>query len=251
MSIGDGFRLHSIDHLSASSLNSAATQLPLWLMERLLNRKVPVGCAAHRGTAIEAGVTVGLLYPETPIQQCQNVALDKYDSLTALSGDSRRQQERDAVEPTVAVALAELRAYGIPDEVQQRIEKPLADGLPALIGYLDFGWTSHGVTMDLKTSLRLASDISSSHGRQVAGYVRNTNRQGRVAYATPKKIGVYPLDRVDDRFSEMVNIAMRLDKFLAISRDPEELAAMLIPDADHFFWNSPTAEMARREVYGM
>lgn len=251
MAIGDGYRLHGIDHLSASSLNSAATQLSLWTLERLLHRKVPVGAAAHRGTAVEAGVTVGLLYPDKPIPECQAIAVQKYDELTALSGDHRRQQEREAVEPTVETALVELRAYGIPDEVQARIERPLGEGLPPLVGYLDFGWSSVGITMDLKTSLRLASDISTAHGRQVAGYVHQTNRQGRVAYCTPKKIGVYALDRVEERFAEMVNIATRLDKFLAISKDPEELAGLLIPDADHFYWSHETATAARREVYGL
>lgn len=245
-----GFELHGIDHLSASSLNTAAAQLPLWIMERLLKRSAPVGAAAHRGTAIEAGVQVGLLYPEHEVEKCQDVALLKYDSLTALSGDHRREQEREAVQPTVATALAELRQYGIPDEVQFRIEKPLGEGLPPLIGFIDFGWSRHGITLDLKTSLRLTSDISTAHGRQVAGYVYGTNRQGRVCYATPKKIGVYPLDRVEERFGELVNIAHRLDRFLSISKDPEELAALVIPDADSFYWSHPTALQHRREVYG-
>ena len=245
-----GFALHGIDHLSASSLNSAATQLPIWIMERLLNRKSPVGCAAHRGTAIEAGVQVGLLYPDKSIEDCQQIAIQRYDGLTAMSGDPRRQQERDAVSPTVEKSLAELRQYGIPDEVQHKIEKPLGDGLPHLIGFVDFGWTQHGITLDLKTSLRLTSQISTAHGRQVAGYIHQTNREGRVAYCTPKKVGVYPLDRPDERFDELRIIAQRLDRFLSISKDAAELAALVIPDADHFYYNEPTAAANRREVYG-
>jgi hypothetical protein len=249
-SIGDGFRRHNIDHLSASSLNAAATQLPAWIAERLLGHKIPVGAAAHRGSAIEAGVTQGLLFPEYPVADCQSHAATQYSALTAFSLDTRREQEREAVTPTVAVALAELRQYGVPDMVQTRIEKTLYDGLPPLIGFLDYGWTATATVVDLKTSLRLASDISTAHGRQVAGYVHGTNHTGRICYATKAKCAVYIVDRIDERFNELVEIALRVDRFLGISSDPAELAAMLPVDADHFFWNNPEASRIRREVYG-
>ena len=140
-----GFELHRIDHLSASSLNTAAAQLGVWVLERLLDKRAPVGAAAHRGSAIEAGVVLGLLYPEKPAIECGEVALEKYESLVALSGDPNREKERDAVAPTVLTVLAELRQYGIPDQVQRRIEKPLADGLPPLLGFSDIEWTRHGL----------------------------------------------------------------------------------------------------------
>ena len=253
----NGFEKHGIDHLSPSSLNSAATNLPLWVLERLLKRKAPVGAAAHRGTAIEAGVTVGLLYLSHGIEQCQAIALDKFDELVkvpAMLGLTPEapgiDKEREAVAPTVAVALEELRDYGMPDELQAKIERVLDEDLPPLIGFIDFGWSRHAITLDLKTSLRLPSEISTAHGRQVAAYVTGTNREGRVAYVTPKRVGVYSLDRVEDRFNELRLIAQRLNRFLLVSADPMELAGLLIPDTGHFFWSHPDAEAARREVYG-
>ena len=99
----------------------------------------------------------------------------------------------------------------------------------------------------MKTQLRLSSDISTNHGRQVAGYVYQTNSQGRICYATPKKIGVYELDRVEERFGELVTIARRLERFLAVSADPLELAAMVMPDPDSFYWSHPIAAANRRE----
>jgi hypothetical protein len=245
-----GFTLHGIDHLSASSLNTAAAELGVWLLERLLDKRAPVGAAAHRGTAIEAGVVMGLLYLDKPVSECQALAVEKYDSLTALSGDPNRDKEREAVAPTVEVALKELRPYGQPTHTQRRIEKPLGDGLPPLLGFSDIEWEQHGIVLDLKTQLRLSSDISANHGRQVAGYVHQTNSQGRVAYCSPKKIGVYPLDRVDERFQELVTIARRLDKFLSISSDPAELAAIVMPDPDSFYWSHPIAKANRIETFG-
>ena len=50
-----GLALHGIAHLSPSSINAYVAQPAAWLMERLLQRRAPVGSAAHRGTAVEAG----------------------------------------------------------------------------------------------------------------------------------------------------------------------------------------------------
>ena len=49
------FDRHGIDHLSVCQLNLWAAAPAIWVMERLLGRRAPVGAAAHRGTAVEAG----------------------------------------------------------------------------------------------------------------------------------------------------------------------------------------------------
>ena len=117
----NGFQRHGIGHLSASSINTFAAEPALWIMERLLKRRGPVGCSAHRGTAGEAGIVHGLLDPRAEVAECQAIALAEYDRLTALSGDPKRAKEREALPGIVATGLAELRQYGVPDEVQKRI----------------------------------------------------------------------------------------------------------------------------------
>ncbi len=203
----DPFARFNITHLSASSLNSWAAQPALWVIERLMNMRAPMNCAVHRGSAIEAGVTEGLLNPTKPVSECQDVAIARYDSLTAPSNDPNRAKEREAVSPSVAVALYELRQYGVPDKVQTKIERQMADIPVPLIGYLDYGYTAHGLVVDLKTSLRLTSEISVAHARQVAGYVANTNMTGRVAYVTPKKIGVYVVENPEQHMEAMLSNA--------------------------------------------
>jgi hypothetical protein len=255
MTLREAYLAHGIDHVSASSLNTYVHEPALWLMERLLQKKAPVGAAAHRGTGIEAGVTVGLLYPDKPVHECQQLAIEAFDVEAAkndgLTRDPKFDQERDAVKPTVAIALAELRRYGIPDRVQDRVDRVLDEDLPPLWGYLDYGWTRHGIIIDLKTQLRLASDVSDGHARQVAAYVYGTNYEGRICYATPKKCGVYVVEDVPLRFAELREIAIRLGRFLALSKDPQELAGLLVPDADHWMWNNQTAKDHRIEVYGL
>lgn len=245
------FERHGIAHLSASSLNSYAMQPALWVMERLLKHAAPVGAAAHRGSAIEAGVAYGLINMSKQVRECQATAMDTYDKLTALSGDPNRAKEREAVAPTVETALTELCRYGTPDQYQAKIEKYLDDVPVPLTGYLDFGWTEHGIILDLKTELRLSSEIKNAHARQVAVYIHNTNYEGRVCYATPKKLAVYKLENPKEHIEALRQIALRLQRFLAISNDPHELAALVVPDVDHWLWNNPLAAASRREVYGM
>lgn len=246
----DGFALHGITHLSASSINAYATDLGLWCMERLMKMKTQVGCAAHRGTAIEAGVSAGLLDPSLPIEVAQAIAIQEYAKLTAFSSDPKREQEREAVEPSVAVAIDELRKYGIPDMVQYKIEKRLPDVSIPLIGYIDFGWSQHGIILDLKTALKLSSTIANGHARQVAGYIYETNFEGRVCYTTPKKLAVYQLTDAERRINEVVQIAHRMNKFLSLSSDAKELTSIIVPNYDHFFWNNSVTRENGRLLYG-
>lgn len=246
----NAFATHGIAHLSASSLNLFAAEPALWCMEKLLKKRGPVGCAAHRGTAAEAGIVHGLLNPGAEAEACQAVALAEYDKLTVLSGDPRRAKERDAVPAIVASALPELRQYGIPDEVQAKIETRL-DGVPIpFIGYVDLGWSGHGITLDIKSQLRLSSEISAGHARQVGLYIHGTNREGRVAYCTPQKIGVYRLNDAADHVAAMANIAKRLEAFLSFASDKAALIAAVCPNWDSFYWSDPTTRAMGREVFG-
>lgn len=247
----NGFQRHGIAHLSASSINTFAAEPAIWIMERLLKKRGPVGCSAHRGTAGEAGIVHGLLNPKAEVAECQAIALAEYDRLTALSGDPKRIKEREALPGIVATGLAELRQYGVPDEVQKRIEVTLPDVPVPFLGFADIGWSAHGVTLDIKTQLRLNSEISTAHARQVALYIHGTNREARVSYITPAKIGVYRLDNAADHIAALTNIAQRMERFLSISSDPAELAAIVVPDIESFYYADPTTRALARETYGL
>lgn len=112
--MASSFEIHGIDHLSASSVNLFIAQPALWCASYLMGKRPPVGPAAHRGTAIEAGVEAGLFDPELPLGECQRIAGEKFHTLTRLSADARIEKERDTIAPSVEVALAELRQYGVP-----------------------------------------------------------------------------------------------------------------------------------------
>lgn len=137
---------------SPSSLNLFAAQPSMFVLERVLGIRQPVGAPVHRGTAVEHGVTIGLMDPKATIDLCIESATQKFDTISALSGDPRRDDYRAAIPAMVESALKELRPYGIPSGTQGFVEwRPEGLKLP-IVGYYDFEWAEHGIVVDLKTT---------------------------------------------------------------------------------------------------
>ncbi len=249
------FERHGIDHLSASSINLFVAEPAMWAMQKLMGRKSSVGAAAHRGTSIEVGVEMGLFEPDAPIEACQELAQARFNQLTVLCGDPNRDKEFAAIAPSVAIALKELRQYGVPSAAdgarQHRIETPIEGvGVP-FVGWLDFWFQDHAIIVDLKTQLRLSSKISDPHARHGAIYqAAHGNAEIRFAYVTPQKIGVYRLDDPRTHLNAVAHIAQSIERFLGLCDDPEELTRSLSPNFDSFYWNDPTTRALGREVWG-
>ena len=249
------FEQHGIGHLSASSINLYAAEPARWVLQYLFGHRSPPGAAMARGLAAEAGIEHGLFDPSATLEDCLAIALVDFDRRTALSGDPNKQKERDAIPGMVEVALAELRQYGVParpaDGRQHKIEVTL-EGVPVpCIGYLDFDYPQHGITIDLKTQHRLASSISTGHARQGAIYAKaKGNFEMRFAYTTSKKIGVYVLEDPATHMRAVENIAQRIGRFLSISTDKHELAGIVAPDYESFYWSGQATKAAGKELYG-
>jgi len=231
---------------SPSSLNLFCASPSMFVLEKVLGRRQPVGSPAHRGTAVEDGVTVGLLNPDASIEACTDAAFKTYDRVTALSGDKRRAEYRATIPDMVKSALEELRPYGIPTHTQQFVSwKPEGLAYP-IVGYLDYRWEQHGILVDLKTTEKLPSSIKIPHARQVALYATMTgdNVDARLTYCTPKKRATYQLENTRDHLSALHQIALRCEAFLALSEDPEFFKSITIPDLDSFYWGGPARQLA-------
>jgi len=154
----------------------------------------------------------------------------------------------------------ELRQYGVPDGYQEKIEIRLDDVAIPLIGFIDWRFSGHGLIVDLKTTERFPSQIGDAHGRQGAVYASAHGNYGmRFAYAKPapgktdkRQVTVYEMSGDDIRrhLSALRAIALSLGRFLAVSNDARELAGLIVPDFDSFWWSDPTARIAGREVFG-
>lgn len=232
-----------LPHYSPSSLNLFCASPSMFVLEKVLGVRQPVGSPAHRGTAVEAGVTAGLMEPEKPLPECIKIAEQKYDQITALSSDARRAEYRETIGGMVTSALEELRPYGVPSQTQGKIEwRP--EGLNApILGYFDFHWGDHNITVDLKTTEKLPSAVKVPHARQVALYVTSNNADARAAYVTPKKRATYRIDNINDHRFALHQIALRCERFLSLSDDPEFFVGITAPDFESFYWGGPARQV--------
>lgn len=260
--MSNAFERHGIGHLSASSLNLWAAEPALWIMERLLGRRVAPGLPAARGKAVEAGVNAGLFDPGLAVEACVAEAERIFDRETALNPDPRRDEERRKLAGYVGGALAELRQYGPPDAdgYQGKVEIRLDDIPVPVIGFVDWRFSGHGLIVDLKTTERLPSAIGAGHGRQGAVYAAAHGNFGmRFAYAKPsagkgdgRQVQVLQMsgDEVRAHLTALRLIALALGRFLALSHDARELSGLIVPDFDSFFWSDPAVRAAGRDVFG-
>jgi len=246
------FERHDITHLSPSSLNLFVSAPAVWVLEKVLKRRQPVGCAAHRGTAVEDGITHGLTTGEDDAA-CVAVAERKFAQVSALSGDPNKDKEREAIPGFVAQGLAELRPYGKPSRMQGKIEYR-ADGLLVpIIGFFDYAWDDVGVLTDLKTTHALPSKIKGAHAKQVALYcaAMGDNLEARVTYATTKKAATYRVDNPREHVKALERIAFTVQRFLSVSNDPMELAGIVVPDVESFYLSDPAARAEAFRVWGL
>lgn len=246
------FETHGIKHLSASSLNTWAAEPAMWVLQKLAGKQTPAGFAAHRGTASESGIVAGLLNPDIPIVEAQQIALEQYDTLSGFSKNPKAVKERAAIPGIVEQGIKKLRPAGIPDEIQQRIDVTLPDIPVPFMGFVDLGWTrKHGIRLDIKSKIRMPSDIEQAHRRQVALYIHGTNNTGRVAYFTPTQEMVFALEDAPRYVEELRQIAIRMQNWLSLSDDREKLIRSCVPNYNSFYWADEYTRQLGKEVFGV
>jgi hypothetical protein len=236
---------------SPSSLNLFAASPAMFTLERIIGVRQPVGVPAHRGVAVEEGVALGLLTPDVPLEACVAVAFTRYDTLTAMSADERREKYRVTIPDMIHRALIELRGYGTPSRAQGFVEwQPEGLKLP-IVGIFDFEFADSGVIVDLKTTERMPFEVKIPHAWQVALYVAATrnNYEGRLSYVTPKKAATYRLENMPEHLKALHQIALRVENFLSLSDDPEFFKSITVPDLESFYWTSPAARQLAYELW--
>lgn len=246
------FEAHGIAHLSPSSIHAFMEAPALWVIERLLKKPTPPGASMPRGNAAEDGIVAGLENPSKDVEECVELAMAKYRALTALLTDPNIDDEGKMIPPMVRSGIATLRPYGVPSHTQGRVEKSF-DGLTVpVMGYFDLLWEQHGRLIDIKTTSKMPSQIKTAHAEQTAFYTSciSENIQTGVAYFTKLKSQVYTLENVRAHTNAIHRRALSIQKFLSQSTDPYELAQMVTPNYDHFYWRSPVAKRNGFEVYG-
>jgi hypothetical protein len=245
------FEHYGIEHLSPSSLNLFTAAPAAFVLQKVLKRVTSVGAAAHRGTAVETGIVHGLMNNTASLTDCVKKAQEQFALLTAMSGDSKLEKERDAIAGFVEQGLLLAKPLGTPEQFQGYVELKI-DGLPIpVIGYYDVKFKD-GPLVDFKTTHALPSSPSVPHLRQVSLYMAATGAEdGRIAYITSKKSGMYSVENVQSHIDSITKAALTIQRFLSISKDPMELAGLVVPDVDSFYFNDPITRQSVREVWGL
>jgi hypothetical protein len=247
------FETHKIEHLSPSTCNLFMSSPATFVMKKCLKMSSPVGPAAYRGTAVEDGVAHGLFNLSASLAECTQAALDTFNARASFISGEKVDKERKAIPDMVEMGLRELRGYGTPSSAQGLITLNYEGLLVPMIGYYDFEWEQHGMLTDLKTSHALPSKISQPHARQVALYraARGDNLSARVTYITPKKHATYALENAREHVEALGKIGMIIQRFLALSDDPMELASYVAPDTESFYFNDPVTRQQAFEIWGI
>ena len=248
-----------IKHLSASHLNKAQASLAAWFVSYIEKYYEPTNAAMARGTCVEHGVGAALkAAAEDEFIDIGEFALEaaikEFNKKTALGVDQeKRDKELKAIPGYVEQTLEAMKPYGTPSGYQEKISIEL-EGVPVpIIGYTDFTFDDVGKIPDLKTTGRLPSAIPAPHKRQGAIYqAAKSNHAIEFMYATPKKHAVYTLEPEDAKQSleEVRQIAMRLVRFMDQFETKEEMAKVIIPDYDSFYFNGAGFRAKAREVFG-
>lgn len=245
-----GAKRHGVTRWSVSRVQKARADICLLLLE-LKGVKGSSGVAAHRGAAAEAGIVAGLMDPQKPLAECQAIALKEFDRLTVFSRGDSVDKERAAVPRIVEQGIAELRPYGVPSHTQYKVEWQHPDLDLPFLGYADLFYEEHGIIVDIKSTLKMSSDASENHSQQVASYCTaiSDNLDGRVTYVTPTKAATYSVENMRGHVETLVEVARRIDRFLSISDDIDELCSLVTPNYDLFYYDAAT-KAAAKEIFG-
>lgn len=246
------FTAHNIEHLSPSTCNLFVASPAMFVLEKCLKRRGQVGCAAYRGSAVEKGIEYGLVNGASQ-EDCIQVATEEFWRLSALSGDPAREKERDAVPEMVKIGLKELMPYGKPTGCQGHIKYQFESVAVPFIGYYDFEWKNHNILIDLKTTHALPAKISTNHARQVALYTAAMGNENdpRLTYVTTKKCATYRLENVSEHVKALERIGLAIQRFLSVSEDPMELASMVVPEVDSFYFKDAVVRQNVFEIWGL
>lgn len=248
----NGFEKHGLKHTSPSQINMWEESPAAWAASYLYGRKFSFGVAAQIGVLTES-VVASVLSESSTFDAALEYAKTTFNKNNALNPNVKDLERVNDIGVMATQAIEALKQYGRPDFTlngQHKIEIICkGDGweLP-VIGYIDFLYPSHGLIVDLKTTMRMPSTMSGAHLRQGAIYqAAMGNKAVKFLYVTPKKCQSFDVDGAE-HLKEVKAILNRQEKMLA-AFDAEQLKQVLPINLGSFYWNGD--EQIRRDLYGI
>lgn len=249
-----GFINHNIKHTSASSINMWAEDPAAWVAKYLLAAKFTFSPAARAGVLAEDAV-VAVLAKGMSEEDAVKYAVETFNKAHVFDRSEKTISRGEAIPGMVANALAELKQYGEPEFDEKGKQKKIEincrvdDWSIPVIGYLDLDYPKHGLTVDLKTTMRMPSEMSKSHMRQHGIYksYKGGNNTVKFLYVTPKKASwLEPVD-TSKTLQEIKSILRRQNNFLLAGN--ADTLKNIVPVVDSYYWVDDAA--LRKDIYGL
>ena len=249
------FKTYGITHLSSSQLTTFTSDPSRWFAQKVLGYRSPSSAAMERGKAVESGIVAAIT--GTALADATEAALTEYDRSTrfaSVQGDIAA--EREHIAPMIAQAVPALERFGVPSFPegggQHKISIPVRFGPDEdqtidIIGYMDLVYDD--CVVDVKSTLRIPSDMPFNHRIQAAIYARTSNKPVKFIYVSPKKTLILEDSDTAASQRDVRAIVQRMAAFLSLSDDPEVLRAAVPVIIDSYSWRCE--EQARHKLYGI
>ena len=244
MQSNNPFKVHNINYLSPSSINTYISDMPMWVARYLFKIKSSSGAGAVRGIVqesvlankYETGTFDYKLLEMKFMTMCTESMIDL--------GDVKVEKERNLLK-NFGKVIDENFNYKDLEEYQEKVEVPFDDMPVPVMGYIDFRFKNKIV--DLKTSTRMPYKPTEAQKRQMALYsMAYPNSSVDLFFATPKEHKKFTLKNLSIYKKQLKQVAFSIQKFLSISNDKHELASLIYPNFDSWMWNGKMKEEAQK-----
>ena len=238
------FKVHNINYLSPSSINTYISDMPMWVARYLFGVKSGSGAGAVRGIVQEAvladkydtGKFNYNLLEVKYMTMCTEFKLDLEDV---------KVKKEKSLLNNFGKVIDENFKYKNLEQYQEKVEVQLDDMPIPIMGYIDFRFKDKIV--DLKTTTRMPSKPTEAQKRQMAfysmAYPKNTVD---LFFATPKDYKKFKLDNLSVYKKQLKKVAFSIEKFLSISDDKHELASLVYPNFDSWTWSDKLKQEAKK-----
>ena len=238
------FKVHNINYLSPSSINTYISDMPMWVARYLFGVKSGSGAGAVRGIVQEAvladkydtGKFNYNLLEVKYMTMCTEFKLDLEDV---------KVKKEKSLLNNFGKVIDENFKYKNLEQYQEKVEVQLDDMPIPIMGYIDFRFKDKIV--DLKTTTRMLSQPTEAQKRQMEfysmAYPKNTVD---LFFATPKDYKKFKLDNLSVYKKQLKKVAFSIEKFLSISDDKHELASLVYPNFDSWTWSDKLKQEAKK-----
>ena len=250
------FKAHGIKHLSYSMVDMFRTDTAAWLLRYPMKIRSLTNANMARGLAAEEGIEAYLTDEfGITIDEAVEIGVKRFNKDTALMSDKEsKKKAKEQIPHYIKNGIEAMKQFGRPVSTQNKLELDIGIDVP-VIGYDDFEFELDGrkLSVDLKTTGRMPSEMTDNHKRQGALYqAMRPEHEIIFCYVTPKKWATYELDKDEARMlvEDFKTAAKRMETFLGLSNDPYELASIFAPTYSSFYWDDQMRAEAKR-IFGI